>query len=91
MTPQDPLRGLAPTCCGSAAAPTTAWVRRGGLSTCSWRWSTIPLPDTEPPAPLPPALRAVLTQLRKVWSSSPLPRVGVTQLAAMSGVSRGYG
>jgi AraC-like DNA-binding protein len=91
MTRQDPLRGLCAYLLwlGSGDDDWLAPARRA-LDLLVALVDDGPLPDTEAPAPLPPALRAVLAQLRKVWSSSPLPRVGVTQLAAMSGVSRGY-
>jgi AraC family transcriptional regulator len=91
MTRQDPLRGLCAyllwlgssddDCLGPA---------RQALDLLVALVDDGPLPETEAPAALPPALRAVLAHLRTIWSRSPLPRVGVSQLAAMSGVSRGY-
>jgi AraC family transcriptional regulator len=91
MTPYDPLRGLC------------AYLLWLGSLDDDWLGSALPalellvallddgpLPDTEPAAPMPSALRAALTYLRDAWSRTPLPRIGVAELAASSGVSRGY-
>jgi AraC family transcriptional regulator len=92
MTPADPLAGLCGYLLwlGSCGAP--GWQRRvrETLEFLLQLACSGPMPDSEPPPALAPALRPVVAYLRRQWSVLPLRRVGVEELAAATLVSRGY-
>ena len=92
MTPQDPLRGVCAYLLWLGSLDDAGWLpaARAAVDLLVALVADGPLPATEEPAVLPPALRAVVVRLRESWSVRPLPRIGVAELAATSGVSRGY-
>jgi AraC-like DNA-binding protein len=92
MTRQDPLRGLCAYLLWLAGTADDGW-RPPALAVLDLLAALVgdgPLPETRVPTPLPPALRSVLAELRDAWATPPLPRIGVAELAARAGVSRGY-
>lgn len=92
MTRQDPLRGLCSYLLWLSSTADDGWQRpaRAVVELLVTLLGDGPLPETQTPAPLPPALRAVLAELRDAWATLPLPRVGIAELATRAGVSRGY-
>jgi AraC family transcriptional regulator len=92
MTRQDPLRGLCSYLLWLATTADDGWPGPA-LAVVDLLVALVgagPLPETQPSAPVPPALRAALAELRDAWTTLPLSRVGVADLAARAGVSRGY-
>jgi AraC-like DNA-binding protein len=92
MTQQDPLAGLCAYLLWLAAGDQADWHGQA-LAVLGFTAGLIDsqtMPDTEPVESVPPALRAVVDRLRLLWVSDPLPRVGVAELAAAGGLSRGY-
>jgi AraC-like DNA-binding protein len=92
MTADDPLAGLCAYLLWLGRGERDGW-HRPVLRMLDLMVALVgsgPLPDDEPAAPMPPALRAAVAQLRQRWAGTPLPRVGVAELAAAALVSRGH-
>ena len=92
MTGADPLAGLCDYLLWLGAGEHDGWRRRArrALEFMVLLVGSGPLPDTEPPPALVPALRPAVAHLRREWSGLPLRRIGVAELAAVALVSRGY-
>jgi AraC-like DNA-binding protein len=88
----DPLAGLCAYLLWLGSSEQDGWQRPAlrALDFMLRLVDTGPLPEPETEAPLPPALRAAISQLHAEWFRTPLRRVSVAGLAAAAGVSRGY-
>jgi AraC-like DNA-binding protein len=92
MTQQDPLAGLCAYLLWLAGGDRLDW-HAEALPVLSFTVGLIvspALPDTEPVESVPAALSGTIDHLRLFWASDPLPRLGVIELAAAGGLSRGY-
>jgi AraC family transcriptional regulator len=85
MTEHDPLAGLCAHLLwlgAERAGPTLRFLLELFVSG--------PLPDDQPATALAGPIQDLVTQLRREWSSLPLRRLGIDELAARIGVSRGH-
>jgi AraC family transcriptional regulator len=89
MTEHDPLAGLCAHLLwfGRASAPGSA---RRTLRFLLTLMTSGPLPVDESESAFAGPIRILVTHLRHEWSSLPLRRIGIDELAARAGVSRGH-
>ena len=92
MTVDDPLAGLCAYLLWLGRTDDPRW-RRSVRDTLDLMLRLVldgPLPPADPAPALPPGLAAAVDHLRREWSQLPLHRLGVSDLASASHVSRGY-
>ena len=85
MTAHDPLAGLCAHLLWlgpERAGPTLRFLLRLFVEG--------PLPEDQPSSALAGPIATIATHLREEWSNIPLRRLGVDELAAVAGVSRGH-